>query len=99
MIEQHRSAIGNLTPEGGWHQAERVRVSPLKPAEMSLFARTTIHIINAVGKLDASNLFMMLLVAARALTWMFPRPDSVPAVVFPVRDRTGASICSLAKSF
>ena len=28
---------------------------------MSLFARTAIRVINTVGKLDASNLFMMLL--------------------------------------
>ncbi len=53
--------VYNLTPEGGWHRAERVRVGPLKPAEMSLFARTAIRIINAVGRLHASNLFMMLL--------------------------------------
>lgn len=55
------SKIRNLTPEGGWRKAERVRVSPLKQEEMSLFARTAIRVINKVGKLDASNLFMMLL--------------------------------------
>jgi alkylhydroperoxidase family enzyme len=61
MNEQQGRAIGNLTPEGGWRKAERVRVSPLKPEEMSLFVRMVIRIINTVGKLDASNLFMMLL--------------------------------------
>ena len=61
MIEQQGRAIGKLTPEGGWRKTERVRVNPLKPEEMSLFASTAIRIINTVGKLDASNLFMMLL--------------------------------------
>lgn len=61
MIEQQGNAIANLIPEGGWRKTERVRVNPLKPEEMSFLARTAIRIINTVGKLDASNLFMMLL--------------------------------------
>lgn len=61
MKQQQGGAIGNLTPEGGWRKAERVRVSPLTPKELGLFARTAIRVINTVGKLEASNLFMMLL--------------------------------------
>lgn len=61
MGEAQRNKIGYLVPEGGWRKAERIRVAPLKPEEMSLFARIAIRVINKVGKLEASNLFMMLL--------------------------------------
>lgn len=50
-----------LTPEGGWRRAERVRVQPLKIAEINLIGRLGIKLINKLGKLEASNLFMMLL--------------------------------------
>lgn len=61
MGEAQRNKIGHLVPEGGWRKAEHIRVAPLKPEEMSLFARIAIRVINKVGKLEASNLFMMLL--------------------------------------
>lgn len=50
-----------LAPEGGWRQAERVRVMPLAVKEINPIGRIAIKVVNTVGKLEASNLFMMLL--------------------------------------
>lgn len=50
-----------LTPEGGWRQVEHVRVKPLEVAEINPIGRLGIKLVNKIGKLEASNLFMMLL--------------------------------------
>ncbi|AXI02981.1 carboxymuconolactone decarboxylase family protein [Aquirhabdus parva] len=46
-----------LTPSGGWHTT-RVRIDVL---DGNLFSRTVIKLINKFGKLEASNLFKMLI--------------------------------------
>lgn len=50
-----------LTPPGGWRTPGRVRLTPLTPATSTLAQRLLIRAINQVGRLEASNLFLMLL--------------------------------------
>jgi alkylhydroperoxidase family enzyme len=50
-----------LTPPGGWRSPGRVRLAPLDPKEASTVVRALIRGVNRVGKLEASNLFMMLM--------------------------------------
>lgn len=50
-----------LTPPGGWLNPGRVRLAPLDRSEAGLPVRALIGIVNRVGKLEASNLFMMLI--------------------------------------
>lgn len=50
-----------LAPHGGWRKPERIRVAPLTLQEVGPVARVGIKLVNKVGRLEASNLFMMLL--------------------------------------
>ena len=49
-----------LTPPGGWKTPDRVRLAPLRPEECGLRMRIVIWVAAKKGKLDASNLFLML---------------------------------------
>lgn len=50
-----------LTPPGGWQTPGRVRLAPLTRQETSFPVRVLQIIIGKVGKLEASNLFLMLM--------------------------------------
>lgn len=50
-----------LTPPGGWRSPGRVRLAPLDPKKANACMRALIGGVNKVGKLEASNLFMMLM--------------------------------------
>ncbi|MGB1580028.1 MAG: carboxymuconolactone decarboxylase family protein [Nevskiales bacterium] len=50
-----------LTPPGGWQQPEQPRLRPLTPEESSLGIRIVQGAIARIGKLEASNLFLMLM--------------------------------------
>ncbi|MDX1496588.1 MAG: carboxymuconolactone decarboxylase family protein, partial [Salinisphaeraceae bacterium] len=50
-----------LTPQGGWQQPEQPRLTPLTLEESSLGIRIIRSLIARVGKLEASNLFLMLM--------------------------------------
>lgn len=50
-----------LTPRGGWRSPGRVRLGPLTRAESSLGQRVLSSVTVRVGKVNAANLFLMLL--------------------------------------
>jgi len=50
-----------LTPPGGWQSPGRVRLAPLSPETSTRAQRVLMRVINKVGKLEASNLFLMLM--------------------------------------
>lgn len=50
-----------LTPPGGWLQPEQLRLPPIDPKQASMGIRFMCWLIARVGKLDASNLFLMLM--------------------------------------
>lgn len=50
-----------LTPPGGWRTPERVRMHPMTPQETPLLLRLLIKALNKIGRLEASNLFLMLM--------------------------------------
>lgn len=50
-----------LTPPGGWKTPGRVRLAPLSKAESSLKVRFLRAAIAKIGRLEASNLFLMLM--------------------------------------
>ena len=50
-----------LTPPGGWRSPGRVRLGPLDAAEASLGQRVLSSLTVRIGKVNAANLFLMLL--------------------------------------
>lgn len=50
-----------LTPPGGWRSPGRVRLTPLTPASSTLTQRLLLRAVNKIGRLEASNLFLMLM--------------------------------------
>lgn len=60
-MTQHVPIQDQLTPPGGWLAPERVRLRPLTPKEAPPRTRIFIWVINRIGKLEASNLFMTLI--------------------------------------
>lgn len=50
-----------LTPPGGWRTPGHVRLEPLKSSETTAPLRLLIVLVNRIGRLEASNLFMLLL--------------------------------------
>lgn len=50
-----------LAPPGGWRTPGRVRVPPLAADESNIAQRSMIRLINKLGGLEASNLFLMLM--------------------------------------
>ena len=50
-----------VTPPGGWRSPARTRLPPLTSDEASFRLRLLIALVNRIGRLEASNLFMMLL--------------------------------------
>lgn len=50
-----------LTPPGGWQTPGRVRLAPLTAETSTRAQRVLMRAINKVGKLEASNLFLMLM--------------------------------------
>ena len=60
-----------LTPPGGWRSPGRVRVAPLTAAEANFASRSVITLVNKIGGLEASNLFLMLMRNFRLFrTWL-----------------------------
>ncbi|MEK6788196.1 MAG: carboxymuconolactone decarboxylase family protein [Pseudomonadota bacterium] len=53
--------LEQLTPPGGWQTPGRVRLAPLTPETSTRAQRVLMRVINKVGKLEASNLFLMLM--------------------------------------
>lgn len=51
----------SLSPEQGWHQPESIRIAPLDTKNAKLSARGFIWLVNRIGNIEASNLFLMLL--------------------------------------
>lgn len=60
-IPRSTPLVEQLAPPGGWRTPGRVRLAPLKIAEAGLGMRLFVAVINKVGKLEASNLFLMLM--------------------------------------
>ena len=50
-----------LTPEGGWSNPGRVRLGPMKREEQSLRIRLFAKVIGKVGRLQAFNVFLLLM--------------------------------------
>jgi alkylhydroperoxidase family enzyme len=50
-----------LAPPGGWCDPGRVRLTPLSRAEAGPGLSVLIRVVNLAGRLEASNLFMMLM--------------------------------------
>jgi len=50
-----------LTPPGGWRVPARVRLQPMTPQETPPVLRFLIKMVNRIGRLEASNLFLMLM--------------------------------------
>lgn len=50
-----------LTPPGGWRLAEAVRIPPLDVHRASPMKRLLVAVVNRLGHLDASNLFLTLM--------------------------------------
>jgi alkylhydroperoxidase family enzyme len=62
MTKKEETPISQqLCPPGGWQSPGYVRLQPLTPQECNLFLRMLIKVVNRVGGLQASNLFMMLM--------------------------------------
>lgn len=60
-----------LTPAEGWRTPGRVRVAPLAPKEVGMATCVFIKLVNKLGDLVASNLFLMLARNLRLLqTWL-----------------------------
>lgn len=54
-------SLSQLAPEAGWRAREVPRMLPLDPRKAGLVARLLVTLVNRVGKLEASNLFLTLL--------------------------------------
>lgn len=53
--------LEQLTPPGGWKSPGRVRLTPLTPQTSTRAQRLLMRVVNKVGRLEASNLFLMLM--------------------------------------
>lgn len=76
-----------LTPPGGWQTPGRVRLAPMTPEESSFGIRVLRVVIAKVGKLEASNLFLMLMRNFRLFwAWLNFAKRMMPFGQLPRRD-------------
>lgn len=76
-----------LTPPGGWRDPGRIRLTPLVPAECGPGTRLLIRAINTIGRLEASNLFLMLMRNFRLFrSWLMFAKQMMPYGHLPRRD-------------
>lgn len=68
-----------LTPPGGWRDPGRVRLPALTPENSTQMQRQLMHIVNKIGKLEASNLFLMLMQNFRLFrSWLMFAKNIMP---------------------
>lgn len=68
-----------LTPPGGWKSPERVRLPPLAAEDLTPLQRQFLGLVNKVGKLEASNLFLMMMQNFRLfLNWLMFAKSIMP---------------------
>jgi alkylhydroperoxidase family enzyme len=71
--------LDQLTPPGGWRSPGRVRLPPLTPDKSTQSQRQFIRLVNKVGKLEASNLFLMLMQNFRLFcSWLMFAKNIMP---------------------
>ena len=76
-----------LTPPGGWITPGRVRLKPLTVQTSTRAQRLLMHTINKVGRLEASNLFLMLMRNFRLFwNWLMFAKCLMPFGALPRRD-------------
>ena len=76
-----------LTPNGGWKTPGRVRLAPMTHEESSFGIRVLRVVIAKVGKLEASNLFLMLMRNFRLFwAWLNFAKRMMPFGQLPRRD-------------
>lgn len=76
-----------LTPSGGWQSPGRVRLAPLDAATSTRSQRLLMRVINRVGRLEASNLFLMLMRNFRLFwNWLMFAKNLMPYGEIPRRD-------------
>lgn len=76
-----------LTPPGGWQSPGRVRLAPLDAATSTRAQRVLMRVINRVGRLEASNLFLMLMHNFRLFwNWLMFAKNLMPYGEIPRRD-------------
>lgn len=61
------AALQQLTPPGGWRTAPANRLPPLAPGDAGVARRLVIQAIQRFGRMDASNLWLMLMHNVRLL--------------------------------
>lgn len=62
------ASLQDLLPPGGWRTPGYVRIPPLAPTKASLGQRMFIHGIRRIGRLDAANLWLLLMQNTRLLS-------------------------------
>lgn len=76
-----------LTPPGGWKNPGRIRLKPLSPETSTRAQRLLMRVINKVGRLEASNLFLMLMRNFRLFwNWLMFAKCLMPFGALPRRD-------------
>ena len=76
-----------LTPPGGWRMAPRVRIPPLHNQGTGIAQRLLIRAVERFGRLDAGNLWRMMLHNARLLRgFLVFAPRLMPYGELPRRD-------------
>ena len=76
-----------LAPLGGWRSPGRVRLAPLSSESSTRSQRMLMRVINKVGRLEASNLFLMLMRNFRLFwNWLMFAKCLMPFGALPRRD-------------
>ena len=76
-----------LTPPGGWRGPGRVRLGPLTASESSLGQRVLSSVTVRIGRVNAANLFLMLLRNVRLFwPWLMFAKKMMPYGELPRRD-------------
>lgn len=83
----HQAPLLQLAPPGGWRTPPQVRLPPLEREQANLWQRLLMRTIERVGKLDAANLWRLLLRNPRLLRGFLSfAPVLMPFGELPRRD-------------
>lgn len=83
----NKHSLLQLEPPGGWRTQPQARIPPLAPDQAALWQRLLMQAIERVGKLDAANLWRMLMRHPRLLRGFLSfAPVLMPYGELPRRD-------------
>ncbi|MES2919823.1 MAG: carboxymuconolactone decarboxylase family protein [Pseudomonadota bacterium] len=82
-----------LTPPGGWQTPGRVRIAPISTGSASPWQRLALEVIQRFGKLDAANLWRLLMHNPRLMRGMLGFASKM--MPFGELDRRDTELCIL----